>query len=138
MDATLTLHDGLHFSAVADSGMRIDIDGDPGPDRARQGPSPMELMIMSLGGCTAMDVISILRKKRQNVTGFEVRVHGDRATEHPKVFTDFVIEFIVRGVDIDPAAVERAIQLSSDVYCSAQAMLVKVTNIRTTYRIEPA
>lgn len=138
MDATLTLHDGLHFSAVADSGMRIDIDSDPGPDRARQGPSPMELMIMSLGGCTAMDVISILRKKRQNVTGFEVRVHGDRATEHPKVFTDFVIEFIVRGVDIDPAAVERAIQLSSDVYCSAQAMLVKAANIRTTYRIEPA
>lgn len=138
MDATITLQDGMHFTATADGSPTIHIDSSASVGGTGQGPSPMQLMLMSLGGCTAMDVISILRKKRQVVTGFEVRVHGDRAEDHPKVFTDIVIEFVVRGVDIDPAAVERAIQLSSEIYCSAQAMLNKAANIRTTYTIEAA
>lgn len=135
MDATITLQDGMHFKASADASPTVHMDASPTVGGTGQGPSPMQLMLISLGGCTAMDVISILRKKRQNVTGFEVKVHGDRAEDHPKVFTDIVIEFVVRGVDIDPAAVDRAIQLSSEVYCSAQAMLSKAANIRTTYTI---
>ena len=95
----------------------------------------MELLLISLAGCTAMDVVSILRKKRQNLTGFEIRVHGNRATDHPKVFTDFELEYIVHGVNIDPAAVERAIQLSTENYCSAHAMLEKAAHIRTRYTI---
>jgi putative redox protein len=82
-----------------------------------------------------MDVISILRKKRQEVTGFEVRVHADRATAHPMVFTDFVIEYVVRGVNVDPEAVERAVQLSVETYCGVHAMLEKAAHIRTKYTI---
>lgn len=136
MEATITLQEGMHFTASADGSPVVHLDASPSVGGTGLGPSPMQFMLFSLGGCTAMDVISILRKKRQNVTGFEVRVHGDRAEDHPKVFTDIVIEYVVRGVDIDPAAVERAIQLSSDIYCPAQAMLGKAANIRTTYIIE--
>ena len=93
---------------------------------ANDGFRPMELIAVGLAGCTAMDVISILRKKQQDVTSFEVLVHADRSTEHPKVFTHAVIEYVVTGHNIDPAAVERAIQLSETRYCPAQAMLGKV------------
>ncbi len=135
MDATLSLQYDMHFTAVADSGYVVQLDSKASEGEASRGASPMELLMISLAGCTAMDVISILRKKRQNVTGFEIRVHGDRATDHPKVFTDFELEYVVRGVDVDPAAVERAIQLSSDTYCSAHAMLEKAAHIRTKYTI---
>lgn len=135
MDATLTLQDNLHFTAVADSGYVVNIDTRAPEGETSRGASPMELLMISLAGCTAMDVISILRKKRQNVTGFEIRIHGDRATDHPKVFTDFELEYVVRGVDIDPAAVERSIQLSTETYCSAHAMLEKAASIRTRYTI---
>jgi putative redox protein len=135
MDATITLQDGLHFTAMPPSGYPVQIDAKPAVGGQGEGASPMELLLISLGGCTAMDVISILRKKRQNVTGFEVRVHGDRATDHPKVFTDFTIEYVVSGTDIDPAAVERSIELSIEAYCSVHAMLSKAATIQTTYTI---
>jgi putative redox protein len=95
----------------------------------------MELMGISLAGCTAMDVISILQKKRQNVTGFEVKVHADRANEHPKVFTHVTIEYLIEGHQVDPMAVERAIELSVAKYCPAQAMLTKAVKIDHTYTI---
>ncbi len=135
MDAILTLQDGLHFTAVADSRYVVHLDTKAPEGEISRGASPMELLMISLAGCTAMDVVSILRKKRQNVTAFEIRIHGDRATDHPKVFTDFELEYIVRGVDIDPAAVERSIQLSTESYCSAHAMLEKAAHIRTRYTI---
>ncbi len=93
------------------------------------GFSPMELLLVGLAGCTAMDVISILQKKRQDVTGFEVRVQGVRATEHPKVFTNIVLEYIVTGHHVEQAAVERSVELSATKYCSAAAMLGKVAQI---------
>jgi putative redox protein len=135
MDATLTLQDGLYFTAVPDSGFAVHVESSPLEGQPRRGASPMELLLISLAGCSAMDVISILRKKRQLVTGFEVRVHGDRTTEHPKVFTDFELEYIVRGVAVDPEAVARSIQLSVEAYCSVHAMLEKAANIRTRYTI---
>lgn len=135
MDATLTLQDEMHFTAVANSGYVVHVDTKAPEGQVSRGASPMELLMISLAGCTAMDVISILRKKRQNVTGFEIRIHGDRMTDHPKVFTDFELEYVVRGVDIDPAAVERSIQLSTETYCSAHAMLEKAASIRTRYTI---
>ncbi len=95
----------------------------------------MELIAIGLAGCTAMDVISILQKKRQDVTAFETRVHARRAVEHPKVFTNIQIEYIVEGRKIDPAAVERAIELSETKYCPAQAMLAKAVKIDHTYTI---
>lgn len=135
MDATLTLQDEMHFTAVANSGYVVHLDTKAPEGEISRGASPMELLMISLAGCTAMDVVSILRKKRQNVTGFEIRIHGDRASDHPKVFTDFELEYIVRGVDVDPAAVERSIQLSTETYCSAHAMLEKAAHIRTRYTI---
>lgn len=135
MDAILTLQDEMHFTAVANSGYVVHLDTKAPAGEVSRGASPMELLMISLAGCTAMDVVSILRKKRQNLTGFEIRIHGDRATDHPKVFTDFELEYVVRGVDIDPAAVERSIQLSTENYCSAHAMLEKAAHIRTRYTI---
>lgn len=125
----------MHFTAVANSGYVVHLDTKAPAGEVSRGASPMELLMISLAGCTAMDVVSILRKKRQNLTGFEIRIHGDRATDHPKVFTDFELEYVVRGVDIDPAAVERSIQLSTENYCSAHAMLEKAAHIRTRYTI---
>lgn len=135
MDATLTLHEGMHFVAVADSGHEVHIDSDASVGGSDSASRPMELMLISLAGCTAMDVISILRKKRQDVTGLQLKTHADRAEDHPKVFTAITIEYIVRGRDIDPAAVERAIELSADRYCSAQAMLKQVVPMELTYTI---
>ncbi len=135
MDATLTLQDGMYFTAIPSSGVVVDVESSPMEGQPRRGASPMELLLISLAGCTAMDVISILRKKRQNVTSFQIRIHGDRAITHPRVFTDFELEYIVRGVGIDPAAVERSIQLSVENYCSVHAMLEKAATIKTTFTI---
>jgi putative redox protein len=135
MDATIVLQDGMRFLATADSGHAVVMDSDVLVGGTDSGARPMELIAMGLGGCTAMDVISILRKKRQDVTDFAVNIHSQRAAEHPKVFTSFIIEYVVSGRGIDPAAVERAIELSAERYCPAQAMLGQVAPMELTYRI---
>jgi putative redox protein len=135
MEARVIWDHGLSFSGTADSGFTVPLGADRSAGGEDDGFRPMELIAIGLAGCTAMDVISILQKKRQQVTGFEVHVHAERATEHPRVFTNIVIEYVVRGRHIDPAAVERAIELSETKYCSAQAMLAKAATIRHTYRI---
>ena len=96
---------------------------------------PMELVAMALGSCTAMDVISILRKKKQDVMDFEVSVHAERAMEHPKVFTGAVLTFKVTGRAIEEAAVLRAIELSARKYCPVQAMLSNSFPIDLKYSI---
>jgi len=96
---------------------------------------PMEMFAMGLAGCTAMDVISILGKKRQQVTGFEVQVHASRSEEHPKVFTGATIEYFVTGHAVDEAAVVRSIELSTLRYCPAQAMFVQIMPIELEYHI---
>jgi len=98
----------------------------------------MELIAIGLAGCTGMDTISILKKKRQNVTGFEVQVRAERADEFPKVFTHIILDYIVEGHNIDPAAVERSIELSATKYCPVQAMLSKACKIEHTYTIKNA
>ena len=111
--------EGLRF--VARSGTGPALVTDNGEDAA--GPSPMELVLMGVAGCTAMDVISIMQKKRANVTRFEVNVTGERAEEHPKRYTRIIAEYVLYGHDIRPQAVERAIELSEKKYCSAIASL---------------
>ncbi len=135
MDAVLALQNDMHFTAVANSGYVVHLDTKAPEGEESRGASPIELLIMSLAGCTAMDVVSILRKKRQNLTGFQIRVHGERAEDHPRVFTDFDLEYVVQGVDIDPMAVQRSIELSVEHYCSVHAMLEKAATIRTRYTI---
>jgi putative redox protein len=99
-------------------------------------PSPMELLLISLGGCTGADVVSILQKKRQKVTGYEIEVVGNRREEHPRIDTDIEIIHRVRGKGIDPKAVAHAVELSESKYCSVSAMLGSAAKI--TSRIEVA
>ena len=135
MDAIVTWHGGLSFTGTANSGFTIALDGGPAAGGAGAGFRPLELMAISLASCTAMDVISILRKKRQDVTQFEVRFHAERAADHPKVFTAVTIEYVIHGHHINPVAVERAIELSVTRYCPAQAMLAPAVPIRHSYQI---
>jgi putative redox protein len=136
MQAKVTWQENMAFTGTAaDSGFTLQFDAKKEVGGEGRGFIPMELMALSLAGCTAMDVISILRKKRQDVTGFEVRVDAPRATEHPKVFTRATIEYMVTGHNIDEAAVVRAIELTAESYCPAQAMLGKVMPINLRYQI---
>ncbi|MEW5986717.1 MAG: OsmC family protein [Chloroflexota bacterium] len=134
MEVAINWEKGLVFSGTA-----ARAEGDPLPPLVtldgHDGLKPIELVALGLVGCTAMDVISILQKKQQDVTGFEVKAHIERSADHPKVYTDVVIEYIVRGRHVNPAAVERAIELSATKYCAVQAMLSKAVPIHHTYRI---
>lgn len=129
MGAKVTWKSGFSFTATADSGFELPLGVSSEAGGADDGFRPMELLLVGLAGCTAMDVISILEKKRQQVTAFEVKTQGQRAADHPRIFTDIEIEYIVIGHNIDPAAVQRAVELSESKYCSAQAMLSKAARI---------
>jgi len=135
MDAKVDWKGRLSFTGAADSGFMVNLGADPSVGGDDDGLHPMELMALSLAGCTAMDVISILTKKQQDVTDFEVRVHAERAREHPKVFTHAVVDYLVTGHSVDEAAVVRSIELSATRYCPAQAMLRKVFPMELRYEI---
>lgn len=135
MEATMTLQQRMSFVGKSDSGFTVNLGADPDVGGDADGFRPMELMLLSLAGCTAMDVISILRKKRQRVTAFEVQAHAERAVEHPKVFTDIALKYVIHGVNVDPKAVARAIELSQTKYCPAQAMLIQAVPIKHEYEI---
>jgi putative redox protein len=136
-DAKVVWKEGLAFEGIGGSGFAVSLDT-LAEEGGGAGLGPMELLLVSLAGCTAMDVISILKKKRQDVTGFEVRAHGLRADDHPQVYTDITLEYVVRGHGVDPKAVARAIELSETKYCSVAGMLKRVASITTTYRVEEA
>ncbi len=138
MDAKVTWKSRLSFTATADSGFTLPLGSDPRVGGDNDGFRPMELMALSLAGCTAMDVISIMSKKGQEVTGFEVQVHAKRASEHPKVITGALIEYSIMGHAIDETALVRSIELSATTYCPAQAMLGKVMPIEMKYTIYEA
>jgi putative redox protein len=133
-----TYETGLRFEVEAGSGHHVVLDASEEDGGQDAGFRPMEMLLVGLAGCTGMDVISILRKKRQVVTGYEVRVVGVRAQEHPMVFQDITVEHILTGHHIRPEAVERALELSKSRYCGAGAMLGKVARLTHTYRIVQA
>ncbi len=135
MNATVAWRQGLSFTGKADTGFEVPLGADPEVGGANDGFRPLELMAVSLAGCTAMDVISILTKKKQEVTAFEVKVHAEQAEEFPKVFTHAVITYLVTGHAVDEAAVLRAIELTATKYCPAQAMLGKVVATELVYEI---
>lgn len=132
------LTDGLRFAARAGSGHTVILDAAEHAGGHGAGFVPMEMLLVGLSGCTGMDVISILRKKHQDVTGYEVRVRGERAEDHPMVFTTITVEHVVTGHDVNPQAVARAIELSATKYCGAGAMLGKTANLTHTFRIVEA
>ena len=135
MKASVTLQEGMHFVATADTGFSVDLDASPKVGGADGGFRPLELLAMSLVGCTGMDVISILRKMRQDVTEFKVNFDADHAEGHPKVFTQIRVEYEIHGKNIDTKMVEKAIQLSAERYCPVQAMLEPAVPISHTYKI---
>lgn len=138
MEAKVVWKDGLSFLSNPGEKLSIPLNSEAFTEVAGDWYEPMELVAIGLAGCTAMDVISILQKKRQDVTKFEVQVHASRASDFPKVFTNIVIEYIVEGHQIEPSAVERSIELSATKYCPVQAMLNKACNIEHKYSIKDA
>jgi len=132
MNASVTWVEDRRFVGSASSGHAIVLDG----SAEKQGPSPMELVLIGMAGCTAYDVISILEKKRQRVTGLQVSARAERAEDPPRVYTKIEVQYILRGRGIKPKAVEDAIRLSKETYCSASIMLAKTAQITTSYRIE--
>lgn len=124
---------GTQVQAATGSGFAITFDSADAAD-ARSGPSPVESVLATLAGCTAMDVAAILRKKRQAVRGYQIAVVGERAAEHPRVYTRIVVEHRVVG-DVEPEAVRRSIELSATKYCPVSAMLARGVEIEHRYRL---
>ncbi len=131
----LRMTEGLQLVGASDTGHGIVIDQLPEVGGLNQGPQPMELLLLALASCTAMDVISIMKKKRQNMTGFEVEFEGERAEEHPKVYKWIKLKFIFRGKNLSSEAAERSIYLSQTKYCPISAMLSRSVKIETSYEI---
>jgi putative redox protein len=134
MEIVLNWKGKMAFEGAGDSGFmqRMDTDAAGGENTAAR---PMEFIVLGLAGCTAMDVISILQKKQQPVADFQVQIHADRVDEHPRVISHAVIEYLVTGKDVDESALVRAIALSAEKYCPAQAMLGKAFPMQLVYKI---
>lgn len=124
----------MRFRAEAPSGHALVLESGKG----RRAADPVEALLASLGACHGMDVIHILRKKRQDVTGYEIQVEAERRDEHPRALTRVVIVHRVRGRDVRPAAVEEAIRLSAETYCSVHASLADAVEITNRFEILPA
>jgi putative redox protein len=131
-EAKVTWIEDKRFVGQASSGHGIVVDA----SADKIGPSPMELLLIGMAGCTGHDVIEILRKQRQQVTGLEIGVRAERAEKPPRVYTTIEVEYVVRGHDLSSACVERAIKLSEEKYCSASIMLGATAHITSTYRIQ--
>jgi putative redox protein len=125
----------MSFVAETGSGHAVVMDGAPDGGGRNLGPRPMEMVLLGTGGCTAYDVVLILRKSGQDVRGCEVALHAQRAEADPKVFTSIEFRFIVRGRGLKPNIVGRAIKLSHDKYCSASAMLAHTATLSMTWEI---
>ncbi len=131
MQARVKWVEGLTFLGESSSGHQILMDGNSG-DKA---PSPMEMVLMAAGGCSAIDVVSILQKGRQNVTNCEVKLTSERREDAPRLFTHINLHFTVTGSDLKEAAVARAVDLSAEKYCSVALMLEKAVNITHSYEV---
>jgi putative redox protein len=138
MDAKVTWQGKMTFTGTSDTGFTVPLGTEPALGGDNDGFRPLELFAVGLAGCTGMDVISILHKKRLNITNFEVRVHAERAETHPKVFTKMHVEYVFTGRNLSPKAIERAIELSEQIYCPAQGMLKHAVDIQSTYTIHEA
>ena len=135
MKASIKWKEQVTFLGETESGHSVLMDGPPEGGGRNLGPRPMELVLLGTGGCTTYDVIHILEKSRQQVTGCEVKIDAERASEDPKVFTRIHFHFIVTGKNLKPEHVERAIHLSAEKYCSASIMLSKMAKITHDFEI---
>jgi putative redox protein len=138
MEAKVTYCGGMRFVGQADSGHAVVMDTGAAHGGGESAARPNELLLLGLAGCTGMDVISILRKKRQAVTALEIVVRAEKAAGHPGRFTSFKVEYVVRGENVDPEAVRRAIELSEGTYCSVGATLREPATVSSSFRVLPA
>ena len=136
MNAKVSWSQRMTFTGSADSGFQVPLGTSPDVGGDEDGFRPMELLLVGLAGCTAMDVISLLQKKRQMVDAFEVQVQAERAEEHPRVFTRIRMEYVVTGKNIEREAVERSVQLSANKYCPAQAMFKQLLPLELVITIK--
>jgi putative redox protein len=135
MECTVRWTEGMTFLAETGSNHVVAMDGAPEGGGRNLAPRPMEMVLVGTGGCTAYDVMVILKKSGQNLTACEVKVTSERAPTDPKVFTRIHMHFILRGRDLKPKMVEQAIRLSHEKYCSASIMLGKTAEITEDYEI---
>ncbi len=125
MNISVNWVDGMLMVGKSHSGHSITMDGPPEIGGENLGVRPMEMLLLGVAGCTMIDVVSTLKKMRQDLTQCETKVNAERANDHPKVFTDIHIQFVIKGKDLDQNKVEKAITLSAEKYCSASIMLGK-------------
>jgi putative redox protein len=135
MNSTIKWVDGAMFVGITGSGHTVVVDGPPEAGGRNLGPRPMELVLTGLGSCTAFDVVDILKKGRHPIAACEVELQAERAAQVPKVFTRVHIHFKVSGAGLKPAAVERAVKLSAEKYCSATIMLQASVTITHDFEI---
>jgi len=135
MQARVKWAGAARFDGTSETGHSVVMDGAQEYGGENQGPRPMELLLLGLGGCTAFDVVLILKKSRQAVEDCEVVIDAKRAQTEPKVFTDIHVHFIVKGKALSEERVKRAIELSAEKYCSASIMLAKTANMTHDFEI---
>ncbi len=138
MNATVRWATGMRFAGMPESGPGITLDAMPEHGGSGQGPSPMETVLLALGGCTGMDVVSILGKMRAPLEGLEIRITADRAPTHPQVFTRIALEYVFSGPGLQADQVKRAVELSQERYCSVSAMLRRTADLTYSWRIAGA
>ena len=135
MTAKIKLIEGIALVGVSDSKHWITLDGPESFGGYAAGPRPMELMLLGLAGCAAMDVLSILKKKRVKLDDFSMEIEAERAEDHPKVFSKIILNYVFSGENLRSTDIERSIDLTKDKYCSGIAMLKNIVDIIHNYRI---
>ena len=135
MKARVQWLDGRAFVGESGSGHAVVMDGSPESGGRNIGIRPMEMLLLGLGGCTAFDIVMILERMREKVTGLDIALEGERAAEDPKVYTHVKLIYKVKGRKLKPANVERAVNLSAEKYCSASAMFAKSATIEHSFEI---
>lgn len=136
MKARVKWLDNMSFVGESGSGHSVVMDGPPELGGRNLGVRPMEMLLLGLGGCSSFDVVLILQKSKQAITDCEVEIEAERADSEPKVFTRIHLHFIVKGHDLSPEKVERAIRLSAEKYCSAAIMLGKTATVTHDFEIQ--
>lgn len=135
MQSSINWKGGMAFEAESGSGHKVLIDGPPDSGGLNQGPRPMEMLLMGMGACSQVDVISILKKSRQDVSDCGVDIAAERSEEHPKVFTSIHLHYRITGKGIQEKTVQRAIELSAEKYCSASIMMGAMAKITHDFEI---
>ena len=135
MKARIKWIEGVSFAGQSESGHTVVMDGPPDAGGKNLGVRPMEMLLLGMGGCTAFDVVHILRKSRQPVSDCVAEIDAERADTDPKVFTKIHVHFIITGKGLDPKRVDQAVKLSAEKYCSASIMLGKVAEVTHDFEI---